>query len=176
MKVGCWCFGAIRYDSAKCSRSLWQGTARARCSCCRISTRSAPVGCMTSQPCSFGPMWPTCLASGVNSADRLNLVIEPIRPDTHRRRPPILPVPSRRRVSLFHRAVQQIRAFPHPVAQRLPRQRYAQTPEHLFLTVERLMVRVLKRSPAPADSRPPCSFQWAAPASVLSSPCTGRRT
>jgi hypothetical protein len=35
-----------------------------------------------------------CLAGGVNSADRLNLVIESIRSDTHRGRPPIVPVPA----------------------------------------------------------------------------------
>ncbi len=35
-----------------------------------------------------------CLAGDVNSADRLNLVIESIRPDTHGGRPPIVPVPA----------------------------------------------------------------------------------
>ena len=35
-----------------------------------------------------------CLAGGVNSADTRNLVIESIRSDTHRRRPPIVPVPA----------------------------------------------------------------------------------
>jgi hypothetical protein len=34
------------------------------------------------------------LAGGVNSADTLNLVIESIRSDTHRRRPPIVPFPA----------------------------------------------------------------------------------
>ena len=35
-----------------------------------------------------------CLAGSVNSADGLNLVIESIRTDTHRGRPPIVPVPA----------------------------------------------------------------------------------
>jgi hypothetical protein len=35
-----------------------------------------------------------CMAGGVNSADRLNLVIDSIRSDTHRGRSPIGPVPA----------------------------------------------------------------------------------
>lgn len=44
----------------KCSCSLRRSTRRARCFCCRTSTRSAFTGPMTSQkPSSSGPMWPT---------------------------------------------------------------------------------------------------------------------
>ncbi len=81
-----------RQSSAFCSRG--RSTVRARCSSCRTSTRSAFTGCTTSPKPSSSAAQSYCVAGKVNSADKLYLVIESVRPDTKHSRSSTVPVPA----------------------------------------------------------------------------------
>ena len=59
------------------------------------STRSAFTGSMTSpKPSSSGPASIYCVAGKVNSADKLYLVIESVKPDTKHGRCSTVPAPA----------------------------------------------------------------------------------
>lgn len=74
-------FNFSRQAPRFCSRG--RSTGRTRCSCCGTSTRSAYTGHMTFTKAQLiRPNVAYCVAGKVNSAGKLYLVIQPVRPDT----------------------------------------------------------------------------------------------